>query len=125
MPNWSTRTACRSRRCTIRISSHTEIFNSVEDFYRRFYFRAPRSPRSSPKWSRSPEMMKRRLREGVEFFAVPARTAGSARTEATDRHGGRFRARARVNDAVEAAHRDGILTAASLMVGGAGGGRRG
>ena len=30
--------------------SHTEIFDSVETFYRRFYFRAARSPRSSARW---------------------------------------------------------------------------
>ena len=68
MPNWSTTTACRSRRCTIRISSHTEIFDSVEDFYRRFYFRAPKIASIVGEMVRSPQMMKRRLREGVEFF---------------------------------------------------------
>ena len=49
--------------------SHTEIFDSVEDFYRRFYFRAPKIASIVGEMVRSPEMMKRRLREGVEFFA--------------------------------------------------------
>ena len=49
--------------------SHTEIFSSVEDFYRRFYFRAPKIASIVGEMVRSPEMMKRRLREGVEFFA--------------------------------------------------------
>ncbi len=48
--------------------SHTEIFDSVEDFYKRFYFRAPKIASIVGEMVRSPEMMKRRLREGVEFF---------------------------------------------------------
>ncbi|MGO4705261.1 hopanoid biosynthesis associated radical SAM protein HpnJ [Microvirga sp. 2MCAF38] len=48
--------------------SHTEIFESVEQFYRRFYFRAPKIASIVGEMVRSPEMMKRRLREGVEFF---------------------------------------------------------
>lgn len=49
--------------------SHREIFDSVEDFYRRFYLRAPKIASIVGEMARSPEMMKRRLREGVEFFA--------------------------------------------------------
>jgi radical SAM superfamily enzyme YgiQ (UPF0313 family) len=49
--------------------THTEIFQSVEDFYRRFYFRVPKIASIVSEMVRSPEMMKRRLREGVEFFA--------------------------------------------------------
>jgi len=48
--------------------SHTEIFDSVEAFYKRFYFRAPKIAAIVGEMVRSPEMMKRRLREGVEFF---------------------------------------------------------
>ncbi len=48
--------------------SHSEIFHSVEDFYRRFYFRAPKIASIVGEMVRSPEVMKRRLREGVEFF---------------------------------------------------------
>ena len=48
--------------------SHTEIFSSVEDFYKRFYFRAPKIAAIVNEMVRSPQMMKRRLREGVEFF---------------------------------------------------------
>jgi hopanoid biosynthesis associated radical SAM protein HpnJ len=48
--------------------SHTEIFNSVEEFYRRFYFRVPKIASIVNEMVRSPQMMKRRLREGVEFF---------------------------------------------------------
>jgi len=48
--------------------SHSEIFNSVEEFYRRFYFRAPKIASIVGEMVRSPEMMRRRLREGVEFF---------------------------------------------------------
>jgi hypothetical protein len=48
--------------------SHTEIFDNVETFYRRFYFRAPKIASIVGEMVRSPQMMKRRLREGVEFF---------------------------------------------------------
>ncbi|MDR7036727.1 hopanoid biosynthesis associated radical SAM protein HpnJ [Methylobacterium sp. BE186] len=48
--------------------SHTEIFNSVEDFYKKFYFRAPKIASIVGEMVRSPDMMKRRLREGVEFW---------------------------------------------------------
>ena len=48
--------------------SHGEIFDSVEVFYKRFYFRAPKIASIVGEMVRSPQMMKRRLREGVEFF---------------------------------------------------------
>ncbi len=48
--------------------SHSEIFDSVETFYRKFYFRAPKIASIVGEMVRSPTMMKRRLREGVEFF---------------------------------------------------------
>jgi hopanoid biosynthesis associated radical SAM protein HpnJ len=48
--------------------SHTEIFESVDEFYKRFYFRAPKIAAIVSEMLRSPEVMKRRLREGVEFF---------------------------------------------------------
>ena len=48
--------------------SHEEIFESVETFYRRFYFRAGKIASIVGEMVRSPEMMVRRLREGVEFF---------------------------------------------------------
>src|SRR5256885_8051249 len=46
--------------------SHTEIFDSVETFYKRFYFRIPKIASLVGEMVRSPEMMKRRLRESVE-----------------------------------------------------------
>jgi hopanoid biosynthesis associated radical SAM protein HpnJ len=46
----------------------TEIFDSVEQFYKRFYFRAPKIAAIVSEMVTSPTMMKRRLREGVEFF---------------------------------------------------------
>jgi len=49
--------------------SHTEIFQSVEDFYRRFYLRAPKIAAIVSEMVRSPQMMRRRLREGIEFFS--------------------------------------------------------
>ena len=48
--------------------SHSEIFDSVETFYRRFYFRSGKIASIVAEMVRSPAMMKRRLREGVEFF---------------------------------------------------------
>jgi radical SAM superfamily enzyme YgiQ (UPF0313 family) len=49
--------------------AHTEIFQSVDEFYRRFYFRAPKIASIMGEMVRSPQMMMRRLREGVEFFS--------------------------------------------------------
>src|SRR6266481_6395848 len=48
--------------------SHSEIFDSVETFYRRFYFRSGKIASIVGEMVCSPQMMKRRLREGVEFF---------------------------------------------------------
>jgi hopanoid biosynthesis associated radical SAM protein HpnJ len=48
--------------------SHTQIHNSLEDFYKRFYFRWSKIGDIAGEMIKSPEMMKRRLREGVEFF---------------------------------------------------------
>ena len=48
--------------------SHTEIFTSVEDFYRKFYFRVPKIASIVGEMVTEPDMLKRRLREGVEFF---------------------------------------------------------
>jgi hopanoid biosynthesis associated radical SAM protein HpnJ len=48
--------------------THTEIFDSVEAFYRRFYFRASKIAAIVGEMAKSPEMMRRRLREGLEFF---------------------------------------------------------
>jgi len=47
---------------------HSEIFDSVETFYRRFYFRSGKIASIVGEMLTSPAMMKRRLREGVEFF---------------------------------------------------------
>lgn len=44
--------------------SHTEIFESVEEFYRKFYFRGSKIASIVNEMVRSPQMMKRRLREG-------------------------------------------------------------
>lgn len=48
--------------------SHTEIFDSVETFYKKFYFRAGKIAEITGEMVRSSQMMKRRLREGVEFM---------------------------------------------------------
>jgi hypothetical protein len=49
--------------------NRTEIYDSVETFYKQFYFRAGKIAEMSGEMLRSPEMMKRRLREGVEFVS--------------------------------------------------------
>jgi len=48
--------------------SHTEIFDSVETFYRSFYFRPGKIAAIVGEMATSPDMLKRRLREGMEFF---------------------------------------------------------
>jgi radical SAM superfamily enzyme YgiQ (UPF0313 family) len=61
--------------------SHTEIFDSVEIFYRRFYFRSGKIASILGEMMCSPDMMKRRLREGVEFFQFLRERRGAASTE--------------------------------------------
>jgi hopanoid biosynthesis associated radical SAM protein HpnJ len=46
----------------------TQIFSSVEAFYRRFYFRPRKVVSMVGGMLRDPAVMRRRLREGVEFF---------------------------------------------------------
>jgi hopanoid biosynthesis associated radical SAM protein HpnJ len=46
---------------------HTEILDSVDLFYKRFYFRAGKIAEMSAEMFRHPEMVGRRLREGREF----------------------------------------------------------
>jgi hopanoid biosynthesis associated radical SAM protein HpnJ len=58
--------------------SHTEIFDSVETFYRRFYFRSGKIASIVGEMVRSPQMMKRRLREGIEFFHFLRERRGTA-----------------------------------------------
>jgi hopanoid biosynthesis associated radical SAM protein HpnJ len=48
--------------------SQSEIFTSVEAFYRRFYFRPRKIVSMVGGMLRDPAVMRRRLREGVEFF---------------------------------------------------------
>jgi hopanoid biosynthesis associated radical SAM protein HpnJ len=46
---------------------HTEILDSVDALYKRFYFRASKIAEMSAEMVRSPQMAARRLREGREF----------------------------------------------------------
>jgi radical SAM superfamily enzyme YgiQ (UPF0313 family) len=48
--------------------SKEEIYHSVEEFYKRFYFRPSKIWEIVREMMGSWEMTKRRLREGVEFF---------------------------------------------------------
>ena len=57
--------------------SDAEIFAAVERFYRRFYFRPKKMATMSLEMIRDWEMMKRRLREGREFFSFLARRRAS------------------------------------------------
>ncbi|MDA8166044.1 MAG: hypothetical protein M0017_13550, partial [Desulfobacteraceae bacterium] len=45
-----------------------EIFQAVETFYKRFYFRPGKMLEMVAEMARSPRMLKRRLREGAEFM---------------------------------------------------------
>ena len=51
------------------VLSHDEIFHSVEDFYKKFYFRPGKIGAIVKEMVMDFDMMKRRLREGVEFAA--------------------------------------------------------
>ena len=48
--------------------SNEEIFEAVKVFYKRFYFRPSKIAELTWEMAKSTQMMKRRLREGVEFF---------------------------------------------------------
>jgi hypothetical protein len=48
--------------------AQSEIFDSVEAFYRRFYFRPRKIVAMMGGMLRDPAVMRRRLREGVGFF---------------------------------------------------------
>jgi hopanoid biosynthesis associated radical SAM protein HpnJ len=48
--------------------SHAEIFAALETFYKRFYFRRSKIKMLVAEMIGSPQMLRRRLREGVEFF---------------------------------------------------------
>lgn len=58
--------------------SHQEIFESLATFYKRFYFRPSKIGEITWEMLRSPEMMKRRLRESVEFFRFLAQRENRA-----------------------------------------------
>ena len=47
--------------------SHERIFENVETFYKAFYFRPKKIASIVGEMLTNPDMMKRRLREGVEF----------------------------------------------------------
>ena len=71
--------------------SHTEIFDSVEDFYKQFYFRAPKIASIVGEMVRSAadDEAPPARRRGV--LPVPARAARGRRSEAPGRHRRRFR----------------------------------
>jgi hopanoid biosynthesis associated radical SAM protein HpnJ len=52
---------------------HTEILQSADDLYKRFYFRASKIAEMSGEMIRHPDMAGRRLREGREFLAYLGR----------------------------------------------------
>src|SRR5262249_50976711 len=62
--------------------SQGEIFDSVEAFYRRFYFRPRKMVAMAGAMLRAPAIMRRRLREGVEFFRFMRERKKPARVEA-------------------------------------------
>ncbi len=58
--------------------SHEEIFTAVEDFYKEYYFRPGKILAITSEMVRDWGMMKRRLREGVEFFRFLSSRQNSA-----------------------------------------------
>ena len=58
--------------------SSQEIFDAVEDFYRRFYFRPGKMAALTWDMLKSPAVMKRQLREGREFFKFLAARENAA-----------------------------------------------
>jgi hopanoid biosynthesis associated radical SAM protein HpnJ len=58
--------------------NRTEMFDSVDTFYRKFYFRAGKIAEISAEMIRDTDVMKRRLREGVEFVSFLRKRKQSA-----------------------------------------------
>jgi hopanoid biosynthesis associated radical SAM protein HpnJ len=58
--------------------NRTEMFDSVDQFYRKFYFRAGKIAEISAEMLRDSDVMKRRLREGVEFVSFLRKRKQSA-----------------------------------------------
>ncbi|HEX3841927.1 MAG TPA: hopanoid biosynthesis associated radical SAM protein HpnJ [Acidimicrobiales bacterium] len=58
--------------------NRTEMFDSVDQFYRKFYFRAGKIAEISAEMLRDRDVMKRRLREGVEFVSFLRKRKQSA-----------------------------------------------
>jgi hopanoid biosynthesis associated radical SAM protein HpnJ len=56
--------------------SRSEIFGSLEQFYRRFYFRPRKILAIGAEMLRDPSMLRRRLGEGVEFLRFLSRRRG-------------------------------------------------
>ena len=54
------------------------IFQKVEEFYRRFYFRPKKIGEILLEMVRDFDMLKRRLREGIEFFTFLRRRREAA-----------------------------------------------
>jgi hopanoid biosynthesis associated radical SAM protein HpnJ len=63
---------------------HPEIHAALERFYRRFYFRRSKIVEILGEMVRSPQMMLRRLREGVEFFEFLRTRRGQAPAATVD-----------------------------------------
>jgi hopanoid biosynthesis associated radical SAM protein HpnJ len=61
---------------------HTEILESVDALYKRFYFRAPKIAEMSAEMIRHPDMAVRRLREGREFLEFLGRRDRGTRDSA-------------------------------------------
>jgi hopanoid biosynthesis associated radical SAM protein HpnJ len=57
--------------------SHSEILDSVDTFYRRYYFRAGKLAEMSAELARHPQTAVRRLREGAEFVHFLGRRSRS------------------------------------------------
>ena len=60
--------------------SHERIFENVETFYKAFYFRPKKIASIVGEMLTSPDMMKRRLREGVEFREFLKERKGAGET---------------------------------------------
>jgi hypothetical protein len=59
------------------------LFDSVDEFYRKFYFRPKKMFSLLGGMITDPQVMKRRLREGVEFFQFLRERKKTEKDEAT------------------------------------------
>ncbi len=98
--------------------SHTEIFQSVDEFLQALLFPRAEDRRDRRRDAQKPGDDEAAVARGCRILPLPVRAQGARPLKRVVVTADDFGLAREVNEAVEAAHTGGILTAASLMVAG-------